>query len=228
MTFETNFPEMVLVEQIFENDPIADVPGELRKKLEALKIQNRILPGQSVAITAGSRGVTDMRLVIQTLVAELKRIGAEPFIIPAMGSHGGATDEGQEAILKEYGITYENTGTSVRSSMEVDTIGKTIHGVPVFVDRLANNADHIILLNRVKPHTDFVAQIESGLTKIAAIGLVKRHGAEAYHNAILDQGYYETFTTVTDVILEKAPVTLGIGIVENQFFQDCPLKKLIC
>lgn len=219
MALEANLPKMVLVEQVFENNPIADVPGALREKIESIKIQERIQPGQSVAITAGSRGITDQLLVIKILVAELIKIGTKPFIIPAMGSHGGATDQGQESILKEYGITCENLGVPVRSNMEVDIIGKTIHGVPVYVDRNANTADHIVLLNRVKPHTDFEGEIESGLTKMAAIGLGKRHGAEAYHNAILDQGYYETFTTVADVILEKAPVTLGLGIVENQLDQ---------
>lgn len=216
---EVNFPEMVLVEQVFENNPIDDVAQDLSKKLASLKIREKILPGQTVAITAGSRGITDLLPIIRTLVRELNQAGAEPFIIPAMGSHGGATAEGQEAILKEYNITWETTGARIRSCMAVDSLGKTVHDVPVYVDRVANQADHIVLLNRVKPHTDFEGEIESGLTKMAAIGLGKRHGAETCHNAILDQGYYETFTTVADVILAKAPVTLGIGIVENQLDQ---------
>lgn len=213
------FPEMVLVEQTFEYSPLKDVARTLTDKLSALDISQRILPGHQVAITAGSRGITDMVLVLKTLVSHLKTLGSEPFIVPAMGSHGGATDEGQESILKAYHITRETTGAPIRSSMKVVNPGKTIHGVPVYVDANAFHADHIIVVNRVKPHTDFEGAIESGLTKMLAIGLGKRQGAETYHNAILDQGYYDTFTTVADVVLEKAPVTLGIGIVENQL--DC-------
>jgi len=216
MDFSGNFPEMVLVHQVFDNNPLPDVAGELKGQLSAMNIQGRILPGQAVAITAGSRGIRDILPVIQTLVNEIKKSGATPFIIPAMGSHGGATREGQEAILRELNITARTTGANICSSMEVEQIGTSAQGVPVYVDKQAFNADHIILVNRVKPHTDFEGEIESGLTKMAAIGLGKRHGAEACHNAILDRGYYDTLTTVADVVFEKAPVTLGVGIVENQ------------
>ncbi len=213
------FPKMVLAEQRFENNPVKDVARDLKEQLRALSLSKKIFKGQSVAITAGSRGVTDMTLVLKTLVQELKTLGADPFIIPAMGSHGGATDQGQESILADYHITRETTGAPVRSSMEVVSLGNTIHGLPVYVDKNAFDADHIIVVNRVKPHTDFEGEIESGLTKMLAIGLGKRQGAETYHNAILEQGYYETFTSVAAVVLEKAPVTLGVGIVENQLDQ---------
>ncbi len=209
-------PNMVLAEQIFKNQPIKDVAQDLIAQLAGLNLSRRISPGQSVAITAGSRGVTDMTLVLKTLATELKNIGARPFIVPAMGSHGGATDQGQESILKDYHISEQTIGAPVRSSMDVVNLGNTIHGVPVYMDKNAFNADHVVVVNRVKPHTDFEGKIESGLTKMMAIGLGKRHGAETYHNAILEYGYYETFTTVTDVMLKKGPITLGIGIVENQ------------
>lgn len=213
---DMRFPDMVLAAQYFDNSPLEDPAQTLNDRLDTLDLSSRISPGQSVAITAGSRGVTDMVLVIRTLVNRLRAIGAEPFIVPAMGSHGGATDEGQESILRDYGITLETTGAPVRSSMKTVHLGETVYGVPVYVDATAYHADHIIVVNRVKPHTDFEGEIESGLTKMLAIGMGKREGAEIYHNAILDQGYYKTFTSVVDVILEKAPVTLGIGIVENQ------------
>lgn len=219
MTTPMKFPRMVLAEQIFENNPIQDVAKELKQQLAALNLSQKISKGQNVAITAGSRGVTDMTLVLKILVQELKDLGAYPFIVPAMGSHGGATDQGQESILKDYKITEQITGAPVRSSMAVVTLGTTIHGVPVYVDKNAFTADHIIVVNRVKPHTDFEGEIESGLTKMLAIGLGKRHGAETYHNAILEYGYIETFTSVAAVVLEKAPITLGIGIVENQLDQ---------
>jgi len=216
---DIQFPKMVLASRTFENSPIKDVAQLLIERLSDVGLSKRIFPGQKVAITAGSRGVTDMAFVIKTLVTQLKRLGAVPFIVPAMGSHGGATAEGQESILKEYLITQETTGAPIKSSMDVKHIGNTIHGVPVYVDTNAFNADHIIVVNRVKPHTDFEGEIESGLTKMMAIGLGKRQGAETYHNAILEHGYYETFTTVANVVLEKAPITLGIGIVENQLDQ---------
>jgi len=219
MTSEIKFPKMVLAEQVFENNPVADVAKELIKKLSCLDLSKKIQAGQSVAITAGSRGVTDMVLVLKTLVEQVKELGAKPFIVPAMGSHGGATDEGQKAILKGYHITEETTRAPIRSSMEVVSLGETIYGVPVFMDKNAFTADHVIVVNRVKPHTDFEGEIESGLTKMMAIGLGKRHGAETYHNAILENGYVKTFTSVADIILEKAPITLGVGIVENQLDQ---------
>lgn len=213
------FPFMILAEQIFKNNPVKDVAKNLVDQLTDLDLSKKISCGQSVAITAGSRGITDMALVLKTLIKELKRLGAEPFIIPAMGSHGGATDKGQENILKSYQITEETMGAPIRSSMEVVSPGTTIHGVPVYIDKNAFDADHIIVVNRVKSHTDFEGKIESGLTKMMAIGLGKRHGAETYHNAVLEYGYYETFTTVADVVLEHSPITLGIGIVENQLEQ---------
>ena len=213
---EVIFPEMVLASQTFDNSPLADPAGYLEDKLAALDLSSRIRAGQSVAITAGSRGVTDMALVIKTLVARLASIGAKPFIVPAMGSHGGATDEGQADILASYGITEEAMGAPVRSSMKTVHLGQTRYGVPVYMDANAYGADHVVLLNRVKPHTDFEGEIESGLTKMLAIGLGKREGAEIYHNAILDQGYYKTFTSVAEVVLEKGPISLGVGIVENQ------------
>lgn len=216
---EIKFPEMILVSRTFKNSPLKNTAQVLIDRFLEIGLSKRIFPGQKVAITAGSRGITDMTLVIKILVTQLKQLNAVPFIVPAMGSHGGATDQGQERILKEYHITQETTGAPIRSSMDVKNIGDTIRGVPVYVDTNAFNADHIIVVNRVKPHTDFEGEIESGLTKMMAIGLGKRKGAETYHNAILEDGYYETITTVADVVLEKAPITLGIGIVENQLDQ---------
>ena len=212
-------PHMVTLTQTFENTPLEDPAQYLKDKLAAINLSSRIKPEQTVAITAGSRGVTDMALAIRTLVAEIKKIGAHPFIFPSMGSHGGATDEGQADILDALGINETSCGAPIKSSMETIHIGETIHGLPVYVDANAHQADHIIVINRVKPHTDFEGEIESGLTKMMAIGMGKQKGAETYHNAILEKGYYDTFTTVVDVILEKAPVTLGVGIVENQLDQ---------
>ena len=210
---------MVTLTQTFENAPLENPAQYLKEKLADMDLSSRIKPGQTVAITAGSRGVTDMALAIKTLVAKLKEIKAHPFIFPSMGSHGGATDEGQAEILDALGINEASCGAPIKSSMETVHIGETLHGLPVYVDANAHKADHIIVINRVKPHTDFEGEIESGLTKMMAIGMGKQKGAEICHNATLEKGYYETLTTVVDVILEKAPVTLGVGIVENQLDQ---------
>lgn len=219
MKADAKYPEMIVVNQIFVNNPLTNPTRYLEEKLVTLNLSSRISKGQSVAITAGSRGITDIVPVIRTLVNVFKTIGAKPFVIPAMGSHGGATDEGQAAILHSYNITETSVGAPVRSSMKTEFLGETRYGVPVYMDANAFGADHVVVLNRVKPHTDFEGEIESGLTKMMSIGLGKREGAETYHNAILDQGYCRTFTSVADVVVEKGPITLGVGIVENQVDQ---------
>ena len=131
-------------------------------------------------------------------------------------SHGGATAEGQKKILTAYGLTEERLGAPIRSSMEVLEIGRSSLGFPVFLDREAAAADHIVVVNRVKPHTDFEAPLESGLMKMMAIGLGKQVGADLYHNAVLHYGYFETILAAARVVLEKAPILLGLGLVENQ------------
>jgi hypothetical protein len=207
---------MVRIKQNFETNPVKDIPATVRAEINRIQPEKIIARGQTVAITAGSRGIANLALIIGEIVRELKKIGAKPFIIPAMGSHGGATAEGQKKILAHYGVTREAMGVPVKSSMQVVQVGFTPDGLPVFLDRNASRADHIVVVNRVKPHTDFKGKIESGLMKIMAIGLGKQKGADLYHNAIVRQGHYPVLTSVARAILDKCPIAFGVAIVENQ------------
>jgi len=210
------YPKMIRIRQNFKTNPIKDIPAAVRSELEKIRPQERISRGQTVAITAGSRGIANLAAILAEIVRELKKIGAKPFIIPAMGSHGGATAEGQKKILAHYGVTPEKMGVPIKSSMQVVQIGSTPDGIPVYLDRYASRADHIVLFNRVKPHTDFKGSIESGLVKIMAIGLGKQKGADLYHNAIVRLGHYPVLTSVARVILDKCPIAFGVAAVENQ------------
>lgn len=210
------YPKMIRIKQNFITNPIEDIAGTVRSELDKIQPQKLIARGQTVAITAGSRGINNLAVILAEIVRELKKIGARPFIVPAMGSHGGATPEGQKKILEHYGVTKKNMGAPIKASMQVVQVGSTPDGIPVYLDQYASRADHIVVFNRVKPHTDFKGKIESGLMKIMAIGLGKQKGADLYHNAIVRLGHYPVLTSVARVILDKCPITFGVAVVENQ------------
>ena len=172
------YPKLTRIRQEFNTKPIKDIPAKVCSELKKLSLRQKIKPGARVAITAGSRGIANLAAVIATVVGELKDLGAKPFIIPAMGSHGGATAKGQQKLLAKYGITKKSMGAPIKATMEVVRIGTTTEGLPIFLDRYAHEADHIVIINRIKPHTDFKASIESGLMKMMAIGLGKQKGAD--------------------------------------------------
>lgn len=209
-------PSMVKIKQDFDLRKIADIPAHIRAELKQFEPQKNILPGQSVAITAGSRGIHKIDLILKSLIEGLKEIQAKPFIVPAMGSHGGATSEGQKEVLAHYGITEETMGVPIKSSMEVIQVGETAHGIPVLLDKNAAQADHIVVVNRVKPHTDFKNDIESGLMKMIAIGLGKQKAADHYHNEFMRYGHYEIITSVAREAIEKSQIVFGLAVVENQ------------
>ena len=209
-----SFPRMLRVRQTAQGTAINDVASVVREKISKLGLGKRVKPGQTIAITAGSRGITDINLITRAVVDECKSLGLAPFIVPAMGSHGGATADGQRQILETYGITEGAMGCPIRSSMEVVCIGN-VKEIPVFCDRNAWEADHIAVVGRVKAHTDFEGEIESGLFKMMAIGLGKQEGAQHYHRAGMDYGYAEIFPTVGRKVLETARVLFGLAIVEN-------------
>ena len=212
-------PKMSRVRQCFVTSPITNIDKTVKSELEKLHIETRIKPGETVAITVGSRGIANIVQVLAGIVRELRAIGALPFLVPAMGSHGGATAVGQEKLLAGYGITEKTVGVPIRSDMTVVEVGLSSLGLPVYLDQLSYSADHIVLVNRIKPHTDFKAPIESGLIKMMTIGLGKQKGAEQYHNAVIEHGYYQTLMAHAEVILEKAPIAFGVGVVENQLDQ---------
>lgn len=210
------YPKMIRIRQHFETKPIQDIPAAVRAELERIDAGAVVGRGDSVAIAAGSRGIANLSVVIREIVRVLRSIGAKPFIFPAMGSHGGATSQGQMKILEHYGITEDAVGAPMRATMMVVRVGTTGDGIPVFADRYACKADKIVVVNRVKPHTDFKGRNESGLMKMLAIGLGKQEGANLYHNAIVRRGHYRVFSGVAKEILKRCPIAFGVALVENQ------------
>lgn len=197
------YPKVALVRQIKETPVLEDIASEIKDQVARLALVGRLKPAASIAITAGSRGISNMTLILKCLVDELKVLGARPFLVPAMGSHGGATAEGQIAMLNSLGITEETVGAPIVSSMEVTQVGTTELGCPVYVDRQALSADGIVVVNRVKEHTEFCADVESGMMKLMAIGLCNHLGATTTHRYALRYGLHRIITQVARVVLGK-------------------------
>jgi Lactate racemase N-terminal domain len=218
------FPRMLRVRQTFDADRIEDVSGEVSRQLQKLRLGGKIRAGETVAITAGSRGIANIALITKTICDHVLGLGATPVIIPAMGSHGGGTAEGQREIVELYGVTEEYTGAEIRSSMETVIVDRTPQGIPVHFDRNAFECDHVIVAGRVKPHTGFAGEIESGLHKMMLIGLGKHNGAKIYHRAILDYSFREIIEAVAAVVLEKCKVLCGVAIVENAYDQTALIE----
>jgi len=219
-------PKVALVEQRFDPQRIEDIPAEVAKEMAGLRLEEKVRPGDAVAVTAGSRGIANIDVVTRAVVDELKRLGARPFIFPAMGSHGGATAEGQAGILRKYGITESSMGCPIRSSMEVEYLGDAGDGYPIHVDRNAMAADHIVVVNRVKPHTKFEGPLESGLMKMMAIGMGKQRGAEYYHRAAVRLTFPRIVETVGREVIRRCPILFGLGVVENGYEQTCLIRAL--
>lgn len=219
-------PPLFRVRQTFPRPRIDDVPGEVERQLATLDLGRRIRPGQSVAVTAGSRGILNIHLVIRAIVAHLRALGAQPFIVPAMGSHGGGTAEGQRAIIEGYGITEEFVGCPIRSSMETVIVCQTREGFPVHFDRQASLADHVVVCGRIKPHTNFVGDIESGLMKMMLIGLGKHEGAKIYHRAILDYSFGQILRSVAGEVLGRCKIAAGVAIVENGYDETAQIAAV--
>lgn len=219
-----SFPRMVEARQVFDQPTLDDYVTEVRRQLNSKGLAKRIKKGQRIAITAGSRGIANIPVILRTVVEEVKAAGGEPFLIPAMGSHGGATAHGQVEALRTLGITEESVCAPIVSSMEVDKIGE-IKGTPVYVDRNALRADGIIVVGRIKPHTDFKGEIESGLMKMMAIGLGKQKGAEMIHHNLYE-GYHSLLPAAARLIMEKAPVTMGLALLENAYHETCKVVAL--
>jgi hypothetical protein len=208
-------PRFVPVRQALPHDHVADVAATVRAELGRIDLGARLHPGATVAITAGSRGIADIALVLRTVAAVVREAGAEPFIVPAMGSHGGATADGQRFVLAEYGITEATTGCPVRASMDTVQLGTLPSGAVVHFDALAAGGSATIVVNRVKAHTAFRGEIESGLCKMTAIGLGKQPGAEQIHAF----GLREHIPLAASLSLERNNVVAGLALVENATHQ---------
>lgn len=221
------FPKLIKVRQKFIGPVVEDVEKKVFEQLRLLGIQEQITPGMRIAITAGSRGITNIPIIIRSVVRELKNWGAAPFIIPTMGSHGGATAEGQIDVLHSLGITEEFCEASIVSSMEVNQVGETPQGMPVYVDKNALEADAVLLVGRVKVHTDFKSPIgiESGLMKMAAIGMGKHKQALLIHTYGV-HGIRDIMPEVARVVLKKVNFLCGIAIVENAFEQTAIIEAI--
>lgn len=209
------FPPIARVEQDHRGQPeVVDVEGEIAAAIRHSQIVSRVPAGGSVALTVGSRGIAEIGRITRAAVAGLKSVGFRPFVVAAMGSHGGGTAEGQRALLAELGVTEAAVGCSIRSDMDTVTLGENAFGLPIHFDRNAFDADGIVVMNRIKPHTSFTGRYESGLLKMLAIGLGKRQGAAQVHKLGLP-GLKRMLPEVGAALLERTPVVLGIALLEN-------------
>lgn len=218
-------PRMARVRQNFPRPQVKDVEGRVRELIARDDISALVKPGMEIAVTCGSRGIANIRFIIREVCRCLQKLGAKPFIVPSMGSHGGATAEGQRAIIESYGVTEEFCGAPIRSSMETKYIGKTEDGRDVYIDRNAAEADGIVVVGRVKPHTDFRGPYESGMMKMMVIGLGKQRGAENFHHeGPARMGY--NIPMFGKAILKHAPVLFGLAILENAYDETAKIEVL--
>jgi len=209
-------PKMVRVRQRFSAPEVHDVAAAVREEIRRPEIAGRVRRGMRIAVGVGSRGVAEIALIVRVAIEELKRLGAEPFIVPAMGSHGGATAEGQKQVLASLGVTEDSAGCPIISSMDVVELGVLDNGLAVLMDKHAYQADGIIVINRIKAHNAFSGPNESGLVKMITIGLGKQKGADAAH--VLGFGRMaELSVEMAKVKLSKLPILFGIGTVENAY-----------
>jgi len=221
-----DYPLTFRVRQTFERPRVEDAAGEVKAQLAKLSLQDTIAPGQSVAITAGSRGIANIATIIRAIADHVRGLGAEPFIVPAMGSHGGGTAEGQRKIIEAYGITESFCGCPIRASMDTEVVCEAAEGFPVHFDRHAFAADHVVVCGRVKPHTGFVGDIESGLMKMMLIGLGKHQGARIYHRAIKDFSFSQIVRSVAREVLAKCRIVAGVAIVENGYDETALIEAV--
>ena len=211
-----NLPRMIPIRVRRECPQLSDVAASVREELERMDLAGRVRPAERIAVTAGSRGIWKIDVILKTVIDALKRADARPFIVPAMGSHAGATAEGQKAFIAGYGITEEAMGCPILSSMETVLLGESPLGVKCWCDRNAHEADGIVVVNRVKPHTGFSWTLGSGLLKMLAIGLGKHAGAVHVHQRGVDVGYGEAIRDGGLLVLSKLKIRFGLAIVENQ------------
>lgn len=223
--FGRPFPKGAWVRQKFEGPEVEDIAGEVRRRLERPELWERVRPGARIALGVGSRGIGGLREIVQTTVEVLKGKGFQPFIVPAMGSHGGATAEGQRRLLAGYGISEETLGVPVEGSMEVVQVGTGSGGVPVFFSRPALEADGIIPICRIKPHTAFRGRYESGVLKMLVIGFGKHRGAATVHAQGFER-FAEMIPELGGMLLEKTPVLFALATVENAFDRPALLEAL--
>lgn len=216
---------MIKIRQYFDDEKITGITSVINEQLDQPKITSTIKPGQSIAITCGSRGIANINIIIKEIVNYVKSKGAHPFIVPAMGSHGGATAQGQREVVESYGVTEAFVGVPIKTTMDVSLVGYTKTNEPVYIDKFAYEADGIIVVNRIKTHTAFKGKYESGLMKMMTIGLGKQVGADTCH---ADGFKYmsEKIPLYANVILKNTNVLFGVGILENAYDETYKIVAL--
>ncbi len=219
-------PRLFRVRQRFAADQLDDVAASVQAAFSKSNLfaQCPLAPGAQVAVAVGSRGIAKLDTIVRAVIQTLQQQGVSPFIVPAMGSHGGATDEGQAKILAGYGITAAGMGCLIRSSMQTQRIGQLAGGAELHLDAQACQADHVVLINRIKPHTRIIGPYESGLIKMLMVGLGKHRGAEIYHRAMVREPFDRLVQQAVPQILARVPVLCGVGIIENAFDQPARIE----
>ena len=214
--WEIPLPRFRRVHQRFPRPRVADIPASVAEAMDSVDGSARLGGGKRVAITAGSRGIARIPEILAAVVRRVREYGGDPFLVPAMGSHGRATAEGQVEMLAELGITPESVGAPIESSMDVVKLGELPNGMPVYMDRIAAGSDAIVVVNRVKPHTDFSGDWESGLGKMIGIGLGKRRGADTIHR-YGPPGLRDLLPQAARLAIQRAPIAMGVAIIENAY-----------
>ncbi|MFC3039358.1 lactate racemase domain-containing protein [Virgibacillus xinjiangensis] len=218
-------PKMAKVKQEFDRVQVDDLTASLNGELDKEYIKQSVKPGMEIAIAVGSRGMDRLVEMTEVTVKFLQGLGAKPFIVPCMGSHGGATGPGQKAVLEHLGITEDSVNAEIRSSMEVIKVGELDNGLPVYVDKIASEADGIVVINRVKPHTAFRGRVESGIMKMISIGLGKQKGAEACHQLGFKH-MAEHVPAMAKMTMAKMPILFAVATVENAFDKVTKIEVL--
>ena len=218
-------PKMFKVVQSFNNEEVDNLEEEIRKQISNSTSLKELKKGAKIAVTAGSRGIDNIPLILRTVIDELKALGAEPFIVPAMGSHGGGQALGQIELLESLGITEESIGAPISKSDETIELGATADGIKAFLDKKAFESDGIFVVNRIKPHTSFRGDIESGLIKMLVIGLGRKQAADHIHQLGVE-GLSEHIPKVGQLIIKKAPILYGLAIIENGYEKTAMIKGI--
>ena len=219
-------PKMIEVTQSFPPSRRLEIEAVVRNQFAASGVLDKIKPGMRICVGVGSRGISNLPEIVKVTLEVLADAGAQPFIVPAMGSHGGATPEGQLRVLAEYGVTPESMGVPIHAAMGVRKIGEAFGGREVVFSAAALDADGVVAINRVKPHTDFHGPMGSGIQKMLAVGFGKQVGANLAHSAAVHNGYLEAFQEFARIALEKVPVLCGVAIVEDQHHETAEIEVL--
>ena len=218
-------PRMFKVRQEFPRPEPLDISATVAAQIAL--VQDLLKPNARVAVTVGSRGIANLREIVRTVLDALKAAGVQPFILPAMGSHGGATPEGQKRSLADYGITEETMKVPIEAAMTTREVGRTVDGVPAFTSATALAADGIVVLNRVKPHTDYFSRtVGSGLIKMMVVGMGKHDGAASFHRTAVHRGYEDTLRSLGKVVLREAPILFGLALVEHQYHDTARIEAV--